>query len=143
MKSRSAFQNAGAGAMSILLIGGWGCGAAPTEPSEPLQAVVIYQDESFAGSSVQLLADVQDLAELTSGCVKESGALPRINFDDCVSSVRVPEGWIVTLYEDPRFGGTSLTLTSDLPDLKMLPGRCGGSFNDCASSIRLRRRPPP
>jgi hypothetical protein len=61
-------------------------------------------------------------------------------WSDCVSSVRVAEGWTVTLYRDKEYKGNSLRLTADSPNLSALPGPCDGTFNDCVSSIRVSKQ---
>jgi hypothetical protein len=59
-------------------------------------------------------------------------------WNDQITSVKVPAGRTVVLYTDINFGGASLTLTSDAPDLRMYagPGR-GGTWNDAVSSFRI------
>jgi hypothetical protein len=66
------------------------------------------------------------------------------DWNDRVTSIRVPAGQTVTLYGDIDFGGPSLTLTSDAPDLRQFAGPGGdGTWNDAVSSIRLSGNPPP
>ncbi|GHB75216.1 hypothetical protein GCM10010347_51970 [Streptomyces cirratus] len=50
------------------------------------------------------------------------------NFNDTISSVRVPAGWTVTLFDGRDFDGESLELTSDAPNLS-------SGINDRTSSI--------
>jgi hypothetical protein len=50
----------------------------------------------------------------------------------------VPSGWQVTLYEDDRYEGRSVTLTSHVRDLEDLRGPCGDDWDDCVSSIQVR-----
>ncbi|MFG2895228.1 peptidase inhibitor family I36 protein [Streptomyces sp. NPDC048248] len=49
-------------------------------------------------------------------------------FNDTISSVRVPDGWTVTLFDGRDFDGESLELTSDAPSLS-------SGINDRTSSI--------
>jgi hypothetical protein len=51
--------------------------------------------------------------------------------DDTVSSIRVPRGWEVTLYDGDNFDGPSAVYTSDVPDL--------GSLNNAVSSLAIER----
>jgi hypothetical protein len=82
---------------------------------------------------------VRDLEKVEGPCSRgEEGEKP--TWHDCVSSVRVAPGWTVTLFRDKEFGGRSVTLTADTPNLDRLPGPCDGTFNDCVSSLRVRRQ---
>lgn len=49
--------------------------------------------------------------------------------NDAISSLRVPSGWQVLLYEDSRFSGDRRGVASDTADL--------GGFNDRTSSIMI------
>jgi hypothetical protein len=109
------------------------CGESPAGPSQVTEGVVIFADPRFRGPSMSLSADVADLDDLTGGCLNGSN----VNFDDCISSIRIPAGWSVTFYEDPRFRGQSVTITSDVADLEDTLGPCDGDFDDCISSIRV------
>jgi len=119
-----------------------GCGAGPTGPSasDPQDGITIYEHPQFKGISRLLLTDVEDLDDLSGGCNQNSRFDPRLNFDDCISSIRIPPGWRVTVYEDPRYRGDSVTFTSDVQDLDDVKGGCGGDFDDCISSIRVSRQ---
>ena len=44
------------------------------------------------------------------------------------------------LYADENFEGRRMTITSDTPDLSILPGPCDRTFNDCVRSIRVTRQ---
>jgi hypothetical protein len=72
--------------------------------------------------------------------------------NDAISSVQIPRaGWRVTLYSDAYFGGNSLVLTRDCPDLRKVELKHGSwtwyggaltmlqekSWNDATSSIRV------
>ena len=118
-----------------------GCGGGPTAPSaaDLENGVTIYADPRFRGLSELLLKDVEDLDDLKNGCYK-SGILAPVNFDDCISSIRVPQGLRVTVYEDPHYRGASVTFTADVADLDDVKGPCGDDFDDCISSIRVSRQ---
>jgi hypothetical protein len=118
-----------------------GCGGSPTAPSaaDRENGVTIYADPRLRGRSELLLKDIEDLDDLKNGCDK-GGILHPLNFDDCISSIHVPQGFRVTVYEDPRYRGDSVTFTSDVQDLDDVKGPCGGDFDDCISSIRISRQ---
>ncbi|MEM9003400.1 MAG: hemopexin repeat-containing protein [Cyanobacteria bacterium P01_F01_bin.86] len=77
---------------------------------------IIYQHGQYSGASQALQPGRYNIATLEA-----------IN-DNVLSSVKVPDGWRVTLYEDPDFQGRSKTLTADTPWV-------GDDFNDIASSL--------
>jgi hypothetical protein len=88
---------------------------------------MFYEHISFNGASLSTAAD-----------------LPFVGWEwnDRISSVRVPRGKVVVLYEHRDYGGQTLTLTNDSPDLRQFagPGR-DRTWNDAASSIRLFNAP--
>ena len=64
-------------------------------------------------------------------------SLPDLNkngFNDCISSIRVADGWRATLYRDTYFLGISETFTGDDPDLS--DNIIG---NNTASSIFIKK----
>ena len=63
---------------------------------------VVYEHNNFVGRSQALDAGRYDVSALTIG-------------NDVISSVRVPVGWRVTLYEHAGFTGASRVLTADAP----------------------------
>lgn len=117
------------------------CGSHPTEPTAPFgQGVSMYRDSLYRGKSVTIDDDVSNLVDLSGPCGgSDDGSTPP-NFDDCISSLRVPAGWSATVYRDRGFSGASATYTEDVPDLDVVSGPCGPGFNDCISSIRVVRR---
>lgn len=76
--------------------------------------VVIFSDGYFQGASQRLGPGQYDLGQLTIG-------------GDQLSSLRVPPGWRVTLYEHPGFSGESAVYTADAIFVD--------AFNDRTSSI--------
>lgn len=115
-----------------------------TDPLDPLgptpagEGITIYIHASFAGTAQDVNVDVPDLAKVEGPCSSgEEGAPP--TWSDCISSIKVLDGWTATLYRDRDFKGRSVTIASDEPNLRELPGPCNGSFNDCVSSIRISR----
>ena len=118
-----------------------GCGSSPVTlgPTPPNQGIVIFIHADFAGSSQAVDVDVRDLTKTEGPCSSGGeGEVP--TWSKCVSSVRVFAGWSATLYRDEDFKGRSVTLTSDAPNLRNLPGPCDDSFNDCVRSIRVTKQ---
>jgi hypothetical protein len=104
-------------------------------PTAPSNTVVIYADTSFRGNSRAMLGNAPDLDDLP-GC-GGAGA----DWDDCISSIRIPSGWEVTVFEHDNYTGASMTFSADVPDLEQQrPGPCGDDWDDCISSIQLRQR---
>ncbi|MFX1294958.1 MAG: beta/gamma crystallin-related protein [Promethearchaeota archaeon] len=79
--------------------------------------VVIYKDAGYSGTSQELEIGEYDTGELTIG-------------DNALSSLRIPEGLQVTLFEEPNFGGRKLVFSSDTPYVS-------DDFNDKTSSIKV------
>lgn len=105
----------------------------PTMPTP--QTVVVYQNTEYRGDSRVLIAGNQrDLDDLP-GC-GGAGA----DWDDCISSIRIPAGWEITVFEHDDYQGASAIFSSDLPDLHQQTGPCGNSWDDCISSIQVRQR---
>jgi beta-glucanase (GH16 family) len=81
--------------------------------------VVVYQDCNYGGTSGSFPIGSYTLAAM------QARGVP----NDWVSSVRVPAGLKVVLYQNDNYAGTSVTLTADNSCL------VGNSFNDQASSM--------
>ena len=62
------------------------------------------------------------------------------DWDDCISSIRIPSGWEITVFEHDQYSGTSTTFTADVPDLHLQMGPCGNDWDDCISAIQVRQR---
>lgn len=75
--------------------------------------VIVYDDSQYQG-----LAQTLDLGNYDWGQIH----------NDTISSLRVPDGMMVTLYDDTHFGGRSKTFTQDTVYV-------GDDFNDITSSI--------
>jgi predicted chitinase len=75
--------------------------------------VIVYDDSQYQG-----FAQVLDIGQYDWGQIH----------NDAISSLRVPPGMKVTLYEDTYFQGKSKTFTQDTPYV-------GDDFNDLTSSI--------
>jgi hypothetical protein len=87
----------------------------------PLKAT-FYTDVNYSGTAVSLGVSEYDWIE--------NAGIP----NDAVSSVKVPSGLRVELYEHGSFEGRVLSLTSDTPDLRV----SNLNFNDLASSIKIK-----
>lgn len=81
--------------------------------------VIIYQDVNYGGVSQGLGVGVYDIADLEIG-------------DDQLSSLKVPKGLRVTLYEHGGASGRSKSFTEDTPWV-------GDDFDDTTSFIKVER----
>jgi hypothetical protein len=88
----------------------WGIGSQPG-------VVTFYWDINFAGPSFSASNDIDFVGW---------------DWNDQISSIHIPPGRTVILYQDWHFGGATLTLTGDIPDLRAY------NWNDWASSIQIR-----
>jgi len=108
-------------------------------PTPPNEGITFYLHAGFSGPSQAVNVDVRDLSKVEGPCTGGAeGEQP--TWSDCISSLRVIEGWRVTLYEDEDFQGRNVSVTADAPDLSALSGPCSGSFNDCVSSLKVTRQ---
>jgi pimeloyl-ACP methyl ester carboxylesterase len=96
----------------------------PGDPNPPpANEAMFYREIEFAGE-----------------VLGAGGDLPYVggNWNDRISSVHVPAGRTVVLYEHADYGGNSLTLSGDEADLRVFPGpSLDGTWNDVTSSIRV------
>lgn len=99
---------------------------APYAPANAGPAVTIYKD-NFSGASKKLTEGFYDFTDL--------GAVD----NDQLSSVKIPKGWNVTLYEHKESKGRSLVLTADANAALLIKKK----FNDVTSSILVEKLPPP
>ena len=108
---------------------------APIETREKFyydNVVTIYEHCDFQGRSQTLAPGRYDMSQLTFG-------------NDVLSSVRVPAGMLVRLYQHAGFGGKTLDLTSDASCLTAYttgegPKRRPTTWNDYISSIEVFSR---
>jgi len=80
-----------------------------------MSVVTVYEDADFQGTSAALAEGRYDWGQIGIG-------------NDTLSSLRVPGGMTVTLYENTHFAGRSKTFTQDACYV-------GDDFNDITSSI--------
>jgi hypothetical protein len=118
------------------------CGAEmPTIPTAAFgEGVTLYPDSLYRGERVTLGGDVADLRKVRGPCGGDSDSGSPSNYDDCVSSLRIPPGWTAVVFRDRDFEGASATYTADVHDLDVVPGPCRPGFNDCISSLRITRQ---
>ena len=86
--------------------------------ARPAPGVIVYQDGSYGGLGVSVAPGEYP--------VIDSAGVP----NDWLSSLRVPAGWRVEIYEHGAFGGASWTFTADTP---LMPD----ASNDAASSLKV------
>ena len=134
--SRPPTRGVAVGAAAIFVLG-LVQGCSTTAPAGATEGVMVYELSGYQGQTRRLGADERDLDDVVGPC--NSG-----NWDDCISSIRVPAGWQAILYEHPNFDGRSLTVTSDIRDLwtENVSGwnGCGSNWDDCASSVRISQQ---
>lgn len=95
----------------------------PVPPVDPGPEVRLYQHIGFAGTSFGSATDQSYVGSA---------------WNDVISSVHVPDGRTVLLFEHADFRGQSLTLTGDADDLRDYPGPgLDGTWNDAVSAIRI------
>lgn len=127
-------------ALLVAAILGSACAAVLTQPTAAFgEGVSLYRDSLYRGKTVTIDGDVSDLSRLRGPCYRSDDEPSQ--FDDCISSLRIPAGWSATVFRDRKFGGASVTYTEDVPDLDVVSGPCRPGFNDCISSIRVQRTP--
>jgi hypothetical protein len=119
-----------------------GCGSLPTTPTATFgEGVTLYPDSLFRGERITLGGDVADLSKVRGPCGGDSSDSDSLSqYDDCVSSLRIPDGFTAVVFRDRDFKGASSTYTADVPDLDVVTGPCKPGFNDCISSIRISTR---
>jgi len=120
----------------------------PTAPDQVTTGITIYKDANYLGGSALVTRDTSDLRDVSGPCTwsvttTSSDGTPFTtsgsNWNDCISSVRVAPGWRATIYRDDDYGGQSLELTEDAPNLQLVRGSCPhDGMNDCITSIRVR-----
>ena len=104
------------------------------QPS-PTEGVTVYQHPDFRGDSYTFVRDFNNFDDLRGPCGTVDP--PVASWDDCVSSLKIAEGWEAIAFERDDFGGQALTITSDFMDLDDEGGPCGGDWDDCISSIQV------
>ncbi|MCY0942529.1 hypothetical protein [Streptomyces antarcticus] len=89
----------------------------------PANAVQIYLARDYQGASATLEEGSYDVQHLRAG---EVG-------NDAISSLRVSDGYQVTVFEDAGFKGASAVFTADTPWV-------GADFDDVISSLKITKQ---
>jgi len=89
------------------------------EAAAVVDAPMVYRDFNYQGTWSSLPAGSYTLAQLVARGVS----------NDDITSITVPPGWTVTMYEDDNFAGASLVRTSNDSYLS------SGAWNDRVSSL--------
>ena len=116
------------------------CGETPVQPA-PTAGVTVYQHDNYGGQQRNFVHDQESFFELVGPCGGIDPNAPR-TWGNCVTSIKIAEGWEATVYERDDYGGQSLPIVADIPDLRLVGGPCrGGDWNDCITSIRVKEKP--
>ena len=117
------------------------CGSElPTVPTATFgEGATLYPDSLFRGERITLGGDVADLSKVRGPCGSNDGD-SFSNYDDCVSSIKIPAGLTVVVYRDKNFSGATATYAADVSDLDVVTGSCKPGFNDCISSLRISKQ---
>ncbi|HWA32819.1 MAG TPA: DUF4476 domain-containing protein, partial [Cyclobacteriaceae bacterium] len=88
----------------------------------PSKGIVVYRDANFQGESLEITSDWDATSDM--------------NWNDQISSIRVPAGRQIQVFEHIQFGGASKTLSHDWTVN-------GDEFNDMISSIKFLETEKP
>ena len=108
------------------------------------EGITLYEHPDYEGDSVTLAGGFSDFDDLRGPCnptIDPISGMPRGDgdWDNCISSVLIDPGWEATVYEHDEYEGDFLVITGNIADLDDVRGPCGDDWDDCISSIRLRR----
>ncbi|MCA1292782.1 sugar-binding protein [Paenibacillus sp. alder61] len=98
----------------------WKKGGGGTTPTTPTNGVTFYADINYGGKAVTVGTGNYTLSQLNAKGIP----------NDWMSSLKVPNGWTVEVYENDNFGGTKWTFTSD-------SSWVGNAINDKMSSVKI------
>ena len=87
----------------------------------PLPGATFYSDASYGGTAVLLNAGTYTKAQLVAKGIPDNSA----------SSVKVPFGVKVTMYQDDNLTGTSWTFTSDISNFTTLTPNANDQMSSC------------
>lgn len=90
------------------------------ETSSEHAPVTVYVDDNYENTSQEF-----DVGEFDVSVIKDGVG------NDAISSIRIAQGYQVTLYEDSGFSGASIILTQDELNFENL------DFNDTVSSLKV------
>lgn len=94
----------------------------PTPAPYPVQQVCFYEDDNFQGRSYCVYPG-QEIANFKD-----------IGFNDRVSSIAIPRGVVLTVYQDAYYTGRRLTLQSDVYSVRAY-NDAYFNWNDQISSV--------
>lgn len=108
--------------------------------------ITVYEHPNFKGSSHSLDIGASDLGVIEGPCQgiigviggTVAGSTSQGDWDNCISSIRIPPGWEVSVWRLSYYREECLTFNTDVPDLTHVRGPCKGSWNDCISSLSVR-----
>jgi len=95
-------------------------GSGGTTPPPATNGVTFYADINYGGKAVTLGVGNYTLSQLNARGIP----------NDWMSSLKVPSGWTVEVYENDNFGGTKWTYTSS-------SSWVGNAVNDKMSSVKI------
>ena len=98
----------------------WEKGGGGTTPPPDTNGVTFYADINYGGTAITLGAGDYTLSQLNAKGIP----------NDWMSSLKVPDGWTVEVYENDNFGGTKWTYTSS-------SSWVGSAVNDKMSSAKV------
>lgn len=101
----------------------WQQGGGTTPPPTPppaINGVIFYADINYGGTAITLGVGNYTLSQLNARGIP----------NDWMSSLKVPSGWTVEVYEHDNFGGTKWTYTSS-------SSWVGSAVNDKMSSVKI------
>ena len=127
------------------------CEGSPIDPIDPAglvpsAGILVFARANYRRPYRIFVDDVRDLSLVddepqpaAAECAVK--VLGQEHWTDCVSSIRVADGWQVVVYQHDTFRGDSLTVTSDIPDLSRvpLPSDSAWTWDNVISSIRVLR----
>jgi hypothetical protein len=107
---------------------------------------ILFEHDNYRGRPFDLLSDVPDLklnqvTPFPIGSFRNVVTYPN-SFNDKASSLCVPAGWTITLYQDPNYTGQSVQIapSQNWGDLHR-NGPLGQNWGDKVSSVRVSRIP--
>lgn len=101
------------------------------------EGITFYEHPDYQGDSLTLAGDFSDFDDLRGPCGQTTDQAG--DWDNCISSVVVSPGWEANVYEHDDYEGDTLRITGNIADLDDVRGPCGDDWDDCVSSIRVRR----
>ncbi len=95
-------------------------------PRDLLEFPIFYENKNFSGAFLKLPYSLPNNA--ICGFYSE---LSQYKFNDRISSIKIPSGWKIIVYENTHFEGKEMEITSSISDLSSM------GWNDRISSIRI------